>query len=49
MQIHLLNERFRQQQQILWAGCGAVQVLPPFAPFIVFHRTIHRCAGSHHL
>jgi hypothetical protein len=26
MQIHLLNERFRQQQQILWAGSGAVQV-----------------------
>jgi hypothetical protein len=28
MQIHLLNERFRQQQQILWAGSGAVQVTP---------------------
>ena len=30
MQIHLLNERFRQQQQILWAGSGAVQVLGRF-------------------
>lgn len=25
MQIYLLNERFRQQQEIIWAGKGAVQ------------------------
>jgi hypothetical protein len=34
MQIHLLNERFRQQQQILWAGSGAVQVPRPLLQLV---------------
>lgn len=26
MQVYLLNRRFQQQQQIIWAGAGGVQV-----------------------
>ena len=46
MQIHLLNERFRQQQQILWAGCGAVQVPLRSPPSAAFPRSVFLIIGQ---